>query len=350
VLMRWTIGLEGTSAVVIASSVSLLLASLTHHVLENPMRKRFSAGRPAWVLSAGWGGVAIVAAVCLALVQARPWVSQTTAMKHAQDWYPVATDEDKGLMRDEGAQALPIATLFVVGDSHAMAYAPMLSRVQAQTGWHVQVIAEAGCAVAKPSTEMPANCVEFLESAWTQVLGRAAAGDVIFLPGLRHARIADQWGAEPIADVLEKQARPQVILARQVALARAQAWLGEARARGVGVILEGPKPVFAAPVFRCVDSFNRGNPVCVQGLTMPRATLEPLISPARETLAALQSRGASMWEPFDELCPGQVCEALDSDGSPLFFDADHLSRYANLKLTKGFIDALRRAAPPSDGR
>jgi peptidoglycan/LPS O-acetylase OafA/YrhL len=348
VLMRWTAGLDDAWECGAALAVSLLLSALTHHTLENPLRLRFSRARPASVLGWGWGGVALLALVCLGLIQARPWLSQTRAMKEAADWYPLANAVDKLPVRDANApQALSKLTLYVVGDSHAMAYAPMLARVEAITGWRVNVMAEAGCAVAKPATEMPGNCGVFLSDALDKVLERARAGDVVFLPGLRHARISDQWGAERLADVLTREAQPAVVQAREAAVARAKSWLAQARARNLRVMLEGPKPVFASPVFRCVDWFNRGNPVCSQGLSMPRATLAPLMAPAQGMLAALQGPGVSVWEPFDRLCPGEVCSAFGADGRPLFFDADHISRYANLLLVDDFIDSVRQASQSS---
>ncbi len=347
VLMRWTVGLDSGGPRLAAVLLSLVLAVLTHHAVEQPWRRRLAGARPLPVLGWGWGAVGLLVLLSLGLVQGRPWLSQTQAMKAADDWYPVATAEDRAVTRDEGLADAARPTLFVVGDSHAMAYAPLLARVQARTGWPVRVMAEAGCAVAKPETEMLAGCGPFLASALQRVLRDARRGDLLFLPGLRHARLADQWHAQALSAVLAREAGPQAQAARSAAVASAQAWLARLTAAGVQVVLEGPKPVFAAPAFRCVDWFNRGHPVCAQGLHMTREALRPLLAPTHQMLAALQRPGVVVWQPFERLCPTEVCHALDEQQRPLFFDADHLSRRANLLLADDFLATLRRLVVPT---
>ena len=356
VLMRWTTGLDGWGPRLAAVLLSLALAVLTHHAVEQPWRRRFARARPLPVLGWGWGAVGLVLLLSLGLVQGRPWLSQTQAMKAADDWYPVATAADRELLREPGGGDAARPTLFVVGDSHAMAYAPLLARVQARTGWPVRVMAEAGCAVAKPDSQMAASCGPFLSGALQRVLREARPGDLLFLPGLRHARLADQWQAQALSEVLASETTPDAESARRAAAASARVWLARLTAAGVQVVLEGPKPVFAAPAFRCVDWFNRGHPVCAQGLQMPREALRVLLAPTQEMLATPLRPGVVMWQPFEHLCPSEVCHALDEQQRPLFFDADHLSRRANLLLTDDFLATLRglvaggRERPPPDGR
>lgn len=348
VLARWTTGLESTGACVAALLVTLSLAALTHHLVEQPLRRRFAAAPWPRVLTRGWASAAMFAGVCLALIAGRPWLSQTQAMQHADDWYPVLTPADRTSapqMPGAGADDLAGRTLHVIGDSHAMAYAPMLERVKVVTGLRTQVQARAGCAVAKPLTQMPAECAPFLADAVGRVLKTARAGDLLFLPGLRHARIADQWAAEPVSQVIAREQMETVATARNAAAKQALGWLRQAQDLGLTVLLEAPKPVYAAPAFRCVDWFNRMNPICAQGLTISRGELAPLLAPTRRMLGTLEGPNVFVWDPFDVLCPRTHCSALDDDSRPLYFDADHLSRHANLLLADHFVKTLRELPP-----
>jgi hypothetical protein len=100
--------------------------------------------------------------------------------------------------------------------------------------------------------------------------------------------------------------------------------------------------VFKAPANRCSDSFNRSNPICAPGLTVPRAQLQALRTGQMVQLAQLQQDYPmlTVWDPFPLLCPGDTCSAFDEEGLPLYFDADHLSGHGNRVLADDFIELL----------
>jgi hypothetical protein len=79
---------------------------------------------------------------------------------------------------------------------------------------------------------------------------------------------------------------------------------------------------------------------------MPRDELESLRKPVLDSFAriAAQLPGASVWDPFPVLCPAATCR-IEDNGHPLYFDADHISGYANRKLLPGFMAHL--SATPS---
>src|ERR1700732_2614804 len=91
--------------------------------------------------------------------------------------------------------------------------------------------------------------------------------------------------------------------AQATALAEAAGTLKFLGARGLRVVFEAPKPIFPSPPFRCSDWFNRHNPVCAAGLSMPRAVMLAYRQPVLQAMQSLEGNFVSIWDPFDTLCP-----------------------------------------------
>jgi hypothetical protein len=102
----------------------------------------------------------------------------------------------------------------------------------------------------------------------------------------------------------------------------------------------------AAPNFRCADWFDRENPACADAAGIPRATIESLRAPVLDELRAAREAlpGVRIWDPLPALCPGTMCTP-SRNGNPLYFDADHLSGYANRLLAPQFMAFARATAP-----
>ncbi len=98
-----------------------------------------------------------------------------------------------------------------------------------------------------------------------------------------------------------------------------------------------------APPFRCVDWFNRDNPICEGGLTIDRAEMLRYREPVMQAFAAISARvaGVTVWDPLPTLCPEATCDAM-RDGHPLYYDGDHISGYANRLLLPSFETAMAR--------
>jgi hypothetical protein len=123
-------------------------------------------------------------------------------------------------------------------------------------------------------------------------------------------------------------------------VARTQRLLRPFVARGVKVIFPAPLPMFAAPPFRCADSFNRMNPVCKNGFVMSRRVLERYRKPVIDALATLQTTlPAAVWDPLPAICEPEVCRAF-KDGQPMFYDGDHLTGLGNRQLVPSFEAAM----------
>ncbi|WP_326520612.1 SGNH hydrolase domain-containing protein [Xanthomonas sp. 3058] len=187
-----------------------------------------------------------------------------------------------------------------------------------------------------------------MRPALEDVAARARPGDVLFLPGLRVPRLAEQDVVfdlhRNIAILQSEQAQHE----RDAMVAGTIALLTPVQARGVLIVLEAPKPVLMAPPYRCSDWFNRGNAICANGMQIERKTMEDYRAPALDGLQRIAAglQGASIWDPLPLLCDAQLC-APTQQGRPLFFDADHLSGYGNRVLLPGFTVHLRNLPAPA---
>lgn len=162
----------------------------------------------------------------------------------------------------------------------------------------------------------------------------------MFLASLRGQRLSDQWGMyeyEKLDRILNRSRNEQY----RKALEQSKEIVGRILLIGYKVIIDTPKPVFRAPLFRCSDWFNRENPVCAPGFEVSASELRVLDAPVLESLRILKAEFPDLivWDPFPILCPDNVCYAL-RDGKPLFFDQDHLSGYGNQLLVPSFSKLL----------
>ena len=366
VLMRWTMGLESLPTQALALALTLALAALSYYFIETPFRRAavFRNARKLAVIGVGVVLVFAFMGVYRKIGRMQPELSLSVTAQHAEDWYPlgrekravypdcsaaghietVADAELRIYSRSSCAKPAQAGQVFVIGDSHAAAYAGLLAQVAQRTGRDVFIYTRGGCSFIslRPQSDYHVpHCRAFGDAAVADALKRAKPGDVLFLVGLRLPRFADQWTSFDPAQVQDEVFGDAAVAGRRESEQIALGMLKPFTERGVAIVFEAPKPVFRSPPYRCADWFSRGNPACKNGLTMSRAELEALRKPVLDTYAgiAAQLPGASVWDPFPVLCPEAICRVEDQ-GHPLYFDADHLSGYANRKLTPEFIAHL----------
>ncbi|MFA5631199.1 MAG: acyltransferase family protein [Porticoccaceae bacterium] len=388
-LFRWTQGLEGYR-IIPALALTLACAMLSYHAIEQPVRK-------SRLLKAQWPSVRVIAG--LSLVACAAWLASLTyAQREAlslsvtgdtRTWYPyeyaVTTDKE---------QPRPLAgrKIFVVGNSHAAAYATMLREAADRLGVKHVIIQTGFCNIGNLLLNIgeEPECQQRIEQVLARIDTESSPGDLVFFASLRTYRLIDQWAAFDYGSVLPFTDEPFArnhrlhVLDRTIAeidnlAGRAAAREGDAELlqqaelrqyvrspyaesrrllaldeasqlvetlaeRGIQVLFDAPKPVFQMPPYRCSDSFNRGNPICALGPRVERAALLELREPVMESLETLASTYAnvSLWDPFPLLCPGAVCSVYDAQGLPLFFDGDHLSAHGNRLLYPDFANILLR--------
>lgn len=357
VLFRWTIGLDSLVLEIAALAMAVALATMSYRLVEQPLR--VSACRRATtrggMIRIGLGSTALAYLTATILVGNHQHLSLSVTRERAA-WYAepdypldpaltncslrqqetgVAGGSRIGWSPEPCKSPAPASRIFVVGDSHGVAYTPGLRQFAAETGATVIVYFRAGCPFVDLLDTMASrrDCRSFYERVLEEVRTSASAGDVIFLPGLRLHLPAEQLGTSS-----RDPRRAEHI--RGEAIEEAATILRTLSHTGAPVIFEAPKPVFKSSAFRCADWFNRQNPACRAGLSVARnellANRQPVIAATRKL--ASTTAGLSVWDPFDTLCPQDPCRAMRGD-KPLFFDSNHLSGYGNSIL----YPSLRRA-------
>jgi hypothetical protein len=233
--------------------------------------------------------------------------------------------------------------LFVIGDSHAIAYQSMLAQAASRTGRTVYLYTDPGCGAFRllAVDYEDSRCRQFAMGALGAVTSIARDGDVLFLPSLRLPRLSEQWATFSQSDVRREALGPAVKAGRARATALAVEELRPLEQRGVSIVFEAPTPVLRAPPFRCADAFTRSNPICDAGLSVNRRLLSSLRAPVLASYhrMGLRLKRLSVWDPFPVLCPTPVCQGMRGS-APLLFDADHVSGYANTLLLPSFLSHL----------
>ena len=372
VLFRWTIGIDSIVTRVVAAVLTLIAASLSYYFIETPMRRKALYSRKVVGIAIGAGLVCIGAFASTVIVDQQPQISRSVVAKHTDDWYPnwVASDPsvpgcalsaqsstvNGGLVwkfsrvgcTKERAFA---GNIYVIGDSHAMTYAAMLTQMMMTNGADVFAYNNGGCPfISLQLTGLAEHCVRYTQGAVADIVPKLKKGDIVFLASLRLVKFVDQWIDFGVENGEEMILGPKGVEGRKLGEQHAAPILKQFTDKGATVIFEAPTPLFHYVTFRCSDWFNRGNPICEHGANMSRELLENLRRPVVESLNRLAQSNdrVYVWDPFPILCPESPCSPY-KDGRPLFFDGDHLSGYGNQIVTpnfKAFVQsvATQRAA------
>ncbi|WP_120994222.1 acyltransferase family protein [Stutzerimonas urumqiensis] len=361
VLFRWTLGLDTPGLRLLAVALAFLLAVLSYRLVENPVRESRHL-RQAPQAAIVFCGLLIVSGAwwsARAIDRLQPAISLTSVSQSPADWYPnqvSAEGASTGCVADpeyhpvEGGvlmlyvpkhctepKTLSDSTLYVIGDSHAMAYEAMFEAYAIEHAVRIKAYVKSGCAfISLQPWNDNAECRRFVD----RVLGEIETlqpGDVLFLPSLRLPRLSSQWAAIDPEQAYAHMFGPEADAGRQRIVADTVTVLSRFTDQGVRVVFEAPKPIFKSPPFRCADWFNRMNPVCEGGFQMPKAELQALRAPVLAAFDEVQRRlpGVATWDPFPVLCPNETCSAWDG-GKPLFLDGDHLSGHGNRQLVDSF--------------
>jgi len=366
VLFRWTVGLDTLPLQLAALGIAVLLSVLSYVAVEQPLRtsEPIATAPRGRVVAFTLSGVALSALAGTAMFMMHDTLSLSVTRDHAA-WYADARHPLNPALANctvreqvtafaggkqtawipEGCKQVPAGfTLFAVGDSHNLAYAPDYRQLATELGVPVHAWFRSGCPVLK-LTESHASrprCASFYDALTTHLRETARPGDVIFMPSLRLTRLTNQFEGDRDIEKKAGLANPDHVSPESMAEARGI--LATLAASGAGMVIEAPKPLFRSPPFRCSDWFNRANPIC-HGLTIPRAVLLARQKPVSDAIALLAAGrpGLFVWNPFPALCPHDTCDAQPG-GTPLFFDGDHLSGAGNDLLYPGLRGAVRAAS------
>lgn len=348
VVLRWTYGMHGV-ALWAYPVLLLMLACASYHGVECPLRAAAWGRRwhPGKVLVLAVSAVAASSGAAWATIQYTEVLSLSTT-RDGQAWRSQRYPAWRPLERID-APALAGRQLFVAGDSHAAAYRTMVSMAARQFDMKLQIDERGGCAIAGLLRPSSGECLAFSERVLAQIEASARPGDIVLLASMRMPESRDEtWPAgEPAVWTAQQEALDVANRARGEA--EAAQILARLQALQVHIIIDAPMPVFRSPAYRCSDAFNRMNPACAAGLTVPRKDLETLRAPSMAALERLQARypALQVWDPLPTLCPSATCSAM-AGTQPLFFDQDHLSGHGNRVLLPGFDRLLMKLGDGGD--
>lgn len=361
VLFRWTVGLESHIWQATALVLTGALSALSYYFVEQPPRRAARGAKKPVMIAAGLALVAFGYVVSTAIASNQPAISLSTVTRHMNVWYP----EGPPVVRtaDGCAVTSPAQTfaggavwihsrsecttpptfphnIFVLGDSHAMAYTGMLKQFVAHTGATVYAYNVGGCPFISLQAWVPGRddtCKAFGDAAIADMLPRIKPGDIVFLASLRIPRMVDQWAVFGEDAARAGIFSPIAMSGRAEGEAKAIPILKEMTSRGARVIFEGPTPMLESIPYRCADWFNRNNPICVKGDSVPRALLDELRAPILASYGKMAAAvpGVTVWDPLPVLCPGVQCSAYRGK-DPILFDGDHLSYFSNMLLLPSF--------------
>lgn len=377
VLFRWTWGLDTPLLRIIAVMLTFSLAVGSWVLVEAPFRHS-SAIRLIPQRRVLFGGaLAIVCAwgIGTALAKMQPHISISVVSRQADFWYPHGTPTSTsvpGCKADlerrnvEGGRLLVYSpegcsdgaslnglSIYVIGDSHAMAYEGLFRQYVTRNAARIHVYTNGGCPFIslQPWRDLDnAVCRHYTDAALRDLKARAKPGDVLFLPSLRLGRFSDQWIYFGEDHANEEMFGKRADAGRRRSIDYAVATLKEFAERGVRIVFEAPKPLFKAPPFRCADWFNRSNPICEAGFSMPRTLLDSYREPVLRSFGEIVQKvpQVRIWDPYPILCPEQECRAF-RNGKPLFLDGDHISGYGNALLLPAFTDLISsQASTPAE--
>lgn len=345
-LFRWTVGLETIETMLIGVMITTVMSIVSYHFVETPIRRNqhIRVQIPWKVVTLS---LAVISLSCLAsyiIFKKQPVISLSVT-KEADLWRPwIPIDEASVDGNNRPDNERRNNKLYVIGDSHAAAYRLMVQQASQQLGVEYELYTEGGChvlALYTPTRETK-RCREFVEQSLALIEKAAMPGDIIFFASLRVGYLRERGGEiYDEEDVIEALYSPESIKQREKAITQASDIIQRFARKEVHVLIDAPKPIFQADPFRCSDWFNNMNPDCVKGLHVKRDFLLKFRQPIMKSIEILinKHKNVVLWDPFDALCGTDICVPYDN-GTPVFFDADHISGYGNKKLLPSFKAVL----------
>lgn len=375
-LMRWTCGLESAPQMIAGIGATFALAALSNRYVEQPIRYSTALARlpriavvacALMVAGLGW-------ALAKETSDARAALSPSTVTRNPADWHsdPSITVPDRpgcslqilGRMIGDtkkvdvlsyartgcpGPQKRP-PRIIVMGDSHAQALRRMLSHHVLETGGDVVFYQNIPCSFANLKPQQgDAACTAGDAAALADMMANHEQGDVLLLAALRLERWTDQFAFRDEVQAWTSMTSEATWKQRKRAAEDLIGAITPAAQRGFRIVLLAPTPILRATPYRCADWFNRSNPICSKGLSVPRSDLLRYRQQVIDAFALITEHLPStfVWDPFPTLCPGSTCNAY-LDGHPVLVDGDHLTGYSNMLLLPGFEAFISALPSPPD--
>jgi len=358
VLFKWTVGIDSVFKCVLAVLIATGLSWISYSFIESPVRQLvWINALPRYAVVLGGLFVIVISSYSGSLMFSKRNSFTLSSTKNVDDWLthkynPYADMVLPGQFKasqevfHEGVKfkysigkTEKDHTLFVVGDSHAGAYTPMLQKMSVTTGNDVVLYTKPGCGdtINWPFENQTDDCQRFLEASFSDVLRQLEKGDVVFLASLKLRRFAEQWELfdpeEQKKIMFNEASQSNRVLTVDQNIEAIKPYVE----KGASVVFEAPKPIFKSPPFRCAEWFNQWNPICGEGLSVNRDEMLEYRRPVMDSLSKISSSLSNVYvyDPFPVLCPSDECRAVEGE-RPLFYDGDHLSTYGNMVVFEDF--------------
>ena len=334
VLMKWTIGLDTIPHFIAGALVSLGLACLSTYYVEIPFSKLSKVNTSRVVCIGILSALASTFGVSQ-IFHKRDLITFSTVNKNRHDWYAEAPLRN-GANKDK-------KTIFVLGNSHALAYSPLLHDLHLKQGWNTRIFPMGHCAVGSVMRPVEdwAACESSIETTIQKIFNEAKPGDIVWFASLRMYRYVDQ-GDNSIEDIPTYVSTEDFRSHLERGYEEISTLIPRFEKAGLKTLIDRPKPVFKTQPFRCVDWFNASNNICKPGFEIQKSEFIATSTGVNEKIDLLKNRFSSLivWDPATILCSSESCSAMKGD-KPLFFDADHLSRYGNTVLVGSLEEVLQ---------
>ena len=305
VLLRWTVGSSEPWQITLAFLLSFVLGIASYHLIERPCQ----TAQISKIALRGPLFASIVALVVsysittLVIGNERGFRAELPSMSVVSSEFGWQAHE----LPELGTQRIldlwtKTPRLIVVGDSHAGAISGAAIAAARNAGLGFRIISGCGFSLLEPMGNKPSCRVDIAQS-----------GDVVLFASLSVPRYVDQDGSrleDPDVTSAEN------ITARGHAYKEFRGVVENLRARGVGIVIRGPEPLFHYIPFRCSDWFNKMNPICRASTVEPRLALMSRAKPAMDSIVAIQENveGVIVMDVFGPLCSTDHCSIYTEDG------------------------------------
>jgi peptidoglycan/LPS O-acetylase OafA/YrhL len=343
-------------------AVSFLPAAVSHHALENPVRRaRSLALRPRRALALGLACVAVTAIAGSVLGSAQPGfrtapvgeVRGALALEEqplpqeradAVRPNPMRAREDRSQMYEDGClvglggtelrncvygDPASRRTVFLFGDSHAMQYFPAVRRIANARGWKLVPLTKTECTPAAVPVRSETEGREYSEcEAWReralQRIEAAGRGATVLMSG------ATEY--EPLAaggDTLDGGERAEALEHGYLTT------LDRIHRAGLRAAVIKDPPAAAADVPSCVSRELQNLDACAFRRVRDEAD-------EFDARAAERAPGVHLIDVTNEICPGEICRAVIGNAL-VYRDRTHLSATFARTLAPGIERGLEEA-------
>ncbi|HIK11235.1 MAG TPA: acyltransferase [Oscillatoriaceae cyanobacterium M33_DOE_052] len=221
-------------------------------------------------------------------------------------------------------------TLFFVGNSHADHLRALAAKLAQQKGYGIDGISQSSCQFPYAEKKKK-KCDRTQLHQYERVLKTAKKGDIVIIANRYEIK---NW------DVPEKNLSwvgiPQV-------MGTLNQFAELLQKKGVSTVLMMPLPEFSHNTKECLAEWFRPefslNQICGE----EKSTLVKLRKPVYEKLDQTLSPVIHKYDPFNLLCPDEICTHFTSDNQhPLFIDSHHLTNYGAELLYDNFLQFLKQ--------